>query len=399
MRVLTCLFAIDAGIAAGMILAMLEGPQNNEGEGRQRRLWRWAIPIGAAVLVAGVLVEIVVSQDQPEAGPKREWGKPRFLVTAGKSGDVSGTAGTPWFQIHDVSDGGTQRLVANIDPPSPSAGEVGNIVSGPGTTFVLAASRAKPCETVLYRFKLTDDGHAKDIAPVTGGSIPALVGGLAISPDGRRIAYATAPCGDERESTPAATAPITLAVLDTTTGQRRAWTSSRATIVGEIVWASDSHTVGYTKSDVTSTAPPAGTSRQMPRVATVGAVQVRAVDVDVPGTDLLAGRVLFDSPGEAGTVVATAVMNSDGRTGYGVQQKGKPPSTLLFTFGEGEPMKITSTIPASSNGSAAMISVSSGDGPRYACLNGVDAFGRVIDGQVRGGSRGFGCTTAYDTPN
>lgn len=407
-----------AAIGAGMMPAMLEepeGPRNEDGAGQsevraRRKLWRWVVPVGAAVLVAGVVVGIVVAQPQeeplPSAGggwPSNREGKPRFLLTAGKSGDVSRTAESPWFQIQEIADSGrTQRLVASVQSPSPSAGEVRSIVGGPGRTFVVAAWRAEPCETVLYRFKLTDDGQAKDITPVTGGRTPALVAGLAISPDGRRIAYATAPCGEDPESSLPATTPITLAVLETTTGQRRTWTSSRPTIVGEIVWAGDSRTVGYTTGEVISTTPPAGspppTSRGEPRGDTVGAIQVRTLHSEALGADLLAGRVLFSPSDEDGTV-GTAVMNPDGKSGYGVAHKDEPPSTIMFTFNEGQSTRVTETIHADPTSAVTVHSVAGGDGPRYACLNGVDAFGRLSKGRLRSSSRvGGGCTAAYDAP-
>jgi hypothetical protein len=393
--------------AAGMIAAMLEepeGPRNADGHGPLRR-WRWAAPIGAAVLVVGVVVGMVVAQpsedDLPAAGdgvPKHEW-KPRFLVTAGRIGDVSGTAESPWFQVHDIADGGRPRLVVSVPPPSPSGGEVRSVVAGPGRTFVVAAWRAKPCETVLYRFKLTDDGHPEDITPITGGTIPALVAGLAISPDSRRIAYATAPCGDAPERSLPDTTPITLAVLDST-GQSRTWTSSRPAIIGNIVWADDSRTLGYTTGKVTSSAPPTDppptNSRDVPRG--VGAVQVRALHTEAPGSDLFASRVLFDQPDEDGTV-NTAVMARDGRTGIGMMQKGEPPSTIVFTFSEGQPMRVTSTIPAAPKGTIGAVSLGGHDDPRYACLDGVDAFGRVSGGKLRSGSRSTQrCSSAYETP-
>jgi hypothetical protein len=397
-----------------MMPAMLEGPEEppDEDGPARRRLWRWAVPIGAAVLVAGVVVGIVMAQPQeddlPVAGggwPSNAGWKPRFMVTAGKSGDVSKTgppSEVPWFQIHDISDGGRQRLVASVKPPSPSAGEVKSIVAGPGRMFLVAAWRAKPCETVLYRFKLTDDGQAEDITPVTGGSIPALVAGLAISPDSRRIAYATAPCGEDPTRSPRAETPTALAVLETTTGQRRTWTSSRPTIVGEIVWASDSRTVGYTTGDVLpEPSPPTGSpspsGRQVPRGSPVGAIQVRALHSEAPGTDLLAGRVLFNSSVQDGTV-ASAVMNPDGRTGYGVLHKGDPPSIVMFAFSEGEAMRVTSTLPANPEGSVGVFSVTGGEGPRFACLNGVDAFGRMSKGHLRNSSH-EGCGAARDTPS
>jgi hypothetical protein len=402
-----------------MMPAMLEepeGPRNEDGAGQsevrpRRWLWRWVVPIGAAVLVAGVVVGIVVAQpdedDLPVAGGDwpSAW-KPRFMVTAGRSADVSKSAESPWFQVHGVTDDGREQVVASVPPPSPSAGKVSSVVAGPGKMFVVSAWRANPCETVLYRFKLTDEGQAEDITPVTGGRIPALVAGLAISPDGRRIAYATAPCGEDPERSPEATTPISLAVLETITGQRREWTSGRATVVGEIVWASDSRTVGYTTGEVTSTTPPADppptNSREVPRGATVGPIQVRALHSEAPGTDLLAGRLLFNPSAETSTVgtVSTAVMNPDGRSGYGVLHKEEPPSTVIFSFSEGEPMRVTKTIAEDPKRSVAMVSAVGSDGPRYACLNGVDAFGRVSEGRLRSRSGGAReCSTAYETPN
>ncbi len=378
-----------------MIPAMLEGPPNEEqSEVRQPRRWlKWAMPVGAAVLVAGVVVGIVLAQqpsDTPPVatGPKQEW-KPRFMVTVSRSDDSS------WFDIFDTTKTGQQDPIASAEPPSPTAGKVASIVGGPGRTFVAAAVKTKPCETVLYQFTLTDDGHAKDVAPVTGGTIPALAAGLAVSPDGRRIAYATAPCGEKEVNSPAVTTPATMAVLDTVTGHHRTWTMTKPMIVGELVWASDNHTLGYTTSELTQTPPPANGSRKV-SAATVGKVQARALDVDAEGTDLLAGRVLLDAAAEDGRLTM-AVMNPDGRTGFGMLQKKQPPSILMITYGEGQPMKVTSTVPAGPNGTLPMISIAGNDGPRYACLSGLDAFGREINGELRENALGR-CSTAYETP-
>lgn len=95
----------------------------------------------------------------------------------------------------------------------------------------------------------------------------------------------------------------------------------------------------------------------------------------------------------------TAVMARDGRTGFGVMHKGEPPSTVMFTFSEGQPMRVTSTIPADPKGNTVMVSLVGDDEPRYACLDGVDAFGRVSEGKLRSSSRGTqGCSVAYETP-
>jgi hypothetical protein len=374
-----------------MVLAVMAEPesvsaQTGAGESETRR-WRWVLPIGAAALVAGVVVGIVVaaprSDDAPAAGgsgkSRQDWTQPRFVVTAKSWGE--GSRSDAWFQVYDLADGGHGRVVDAVEPPSASAGEVTSIVAGPDSTFVVAAWRVQSCETSLYRFTLTDDGHATELAPVTRKSIPALAAGLAISPDGRRIAYATGPCGDDPEHSPPATAPIALTVLDTTTGQHRTWTSSRPMIVGEIVWADDNRTVGYTTAEI------------IPAGGTVGPVQVHATDTENPDTDLLSGRVLFTQADPA-DVVTTAVMNVDGRTGYGALRTEQPPSTVLFTFGEGQPVQVTQTIPDDPDSISAM-SFADEAGPRYACLEGIDAFDRVDEHELTDDSSGSPpCATA-----
>ncbi|MFI7709317.1 hypothetical protein [Nonomuraea sp. NPDC049480] len=298
-----------------------------------------------------------------------------------------------------------QRLVDSVRSPSPSAGEAQEIIAGPDGTFVVAASRAKPCESRLYRFRLTGEGHATGVTPVTGGIAPALVAGLAISPDGRRIAYATTPCADDPSMPPTAASPpqaanppsATLTVLDAVTGHRRTWTTGGMSVLGEIVWARDSRTLGYATGDVNhrtrTSPPPSPDGTDEPPGDAIGNVTVRALDTDAPGTDLLAGRVLFRPPSGAGTVTS-AVMNPDGRTGYGTMSKGRPPSTILFSFAEGRPMHVTKTIPPDPEGAITLHAFSTGDEPRYACLNGIDAFGRVTEGTF--GSQSFGrCGTAW----
>jgi hypothetical protein len=360
-----------------MVPTMTEEPGGPE---TRPRRWRWALPVGAAVLVAGVVVGVVVAAPHKDGVPAQSSPKspaqPRFAVSADNWGGASGNAA--WFQVHDMSGSGKDQVVDAVAPPSANAGAVTSIVAGPDKMFVLAAWHVETCETSLYRFTLTDDGHAKDLTPVT--RTQALAGGLAISPDGRRIAYATGGCGTNPEQSPPAEAPISLTVLDIETEQHRTWTASRPSVVGEIVWAGDNRTLGYTTAEI------------LPG-NTVGLVELRATDTEDPDTELLSGRVLFTQPDLADTV-STAVMNTDGRTGFGVLHREQPPSTILFTFSEGQPIKVTQTIPEKPN-SATMMSVSDGSGPRYACFGGVDAFGRVNEQKLRASTDTGVCGTAY----
>lgn len=346
---------------------MLEDP-----ESRSRPKRRWVLPTGAAVLVVGVVVGIVLAAPREDDAPasdsgghtRQDWTPPRFVVTTDSLGEDS----SAWFQIYETAEPGKEHLVEAVQPPSASAGEVTGIVAGPDSTFVVAAWDVQSCETSLYRFTLSDDGHAKDLMPVTGNSIPALAAGLAISPDGRRIAYATGPCGNDPEDSPPVTAPISLTVLDTSTGQDRTWTSPKPMIVGDIVWAGDNRTIGYTTAEI------------IPDSAAVGPVHVHATDTESPDEDLLSGRLLF-TQADRSDMVTTAVMSADGRTGYGALRTEQPPSTVLFTFSEGKPIQVTKTIPHDPN-SVSLMSFSDGSDPRYACLGGIDAFGRVDDNEL-----------------
>jgi hypothetical protein len=373
---------------------------------RQVRAW-----IGAALILVAPIAGLRADERESYLSTRHRLGPtPRFLVAAGSTGDLTARgfapqATSPWIQVQALDAGGRQHFTDSVPPPSPEAGAVQAIVGGPDRTFVAVSSRARPCESRLYRFRLTADGHAAGLAPVPDGTAPALAGGLAISPDGRRIAYTSAACATLRAGAPL-TAPeparpstATLTVLDLATGVRRTWTARGPLIVGGIVWARDSRTLGFSTARLRPAAqpstPPGAHAPSPLRRETIADVAVRALDTGEPGGDLLAGRVLVHPPDDAGRVTL-AIMNLDGRTGYGVLRMGDPPSTVLFTFAEGKPMRVTSTIPPPERGTAVSLIVTSADGrPRYACpLNGLDAFGRLIDGEFAG--HGFGsCTLAY----
>jgi hypothetical protein len=354
--------------------------------GPARRRYRAVAPVGLAALLATMVVG--VGGDRPSGVPAYAPHRmPRFYLTAGTSGELSrdraarGWSAPPWLQVHALDAKGLERPVESVPPPSASAGEVREILGGPGGTFLAAASRA-PCETRLYWFRLTADGHVTGLGPVTPYPIPFLVAGLAISPDGRRIGYASAPCVPSADPPRPAIGPgVTLTVLDVGTGRTRTWTADGPLIVGEIVWARDNRTLGYATAAV-------GVSR-----GGIGEVTARALDADAPGTDLLGGRVLFRAP-DSGTVTMLE-MSPDGRGGYGMLHQKQPPAIVLFSFTEGRPMRVTSTIPQP-KGVLGSVLFSTGEDPRYACLNGIDAFGRVIDDAYRPDGRAFeGCGVAY----
>lgn len=295
------------------------------------RTWfirRWAAPLALAVSVAASIGAVhLLADGQAATAPSGEQRMPRFIVAVGEIGDGPQERGPkPWFQVRAAQAGG-----------------------------------ARPVDSVP--------------APRSAG--------LAMSPDGERLAYATASCAKTAQPQSAVT------VLDLGSGRRRTWSTAAPSLVGEIVWARDGRTLGYTIGDVRPEVGPGPFHERG-----VGNVTVYALDTGGRGADLRGGRVLFRQPEDSGSV-STAVMNPDGRAGYGVMKKARPPSSVIFSFSAGKPMKVTQTIKTRPNFATAIV-FATDDQPRYACLGGVDSFGRVQDGRFADTSgSGPGCSVAY----
>ncbi|GAA4228131.1 hypothetical protein GCM10022254_17520 [Actinomadura meridiana] len=350
------------------------------------RIRRWAAPLALAVSVAASIVAVqVLADDAPltSGASTGEFRMPRFSLTVGRLGASSGSAEPEaWFRVERYRKGRSPLPVEAVRPPSPSVGEARAILAGPGDTFLVASTRNEPCESRLYRFQLTRDGHVRQLRRLTDAVVPGRVGGLAMSQDGDRLAYTTTPCPDGVPATETllpARAEVT--VLDVDSGDRRVWSTGGPALASEIVWARDGRTLGYVLSDVRQGAEPV-----------IGDAVVHALDTEADGADLRAGRILF-RPAPAATLT-TAVMNPDGRTGYGVLRRGDPPTTVLFDFAEGEPIRVTRTFEPEprpeltrGTGTEAMTSVgqvivlSVSDPPRYACLGGVATPESLLGGQ------------------
>ncbi|MEO3825554.1 hypothetical protein [Actinomadura sp. B10D3] len=357
------------------------------------RIRRWAGPLAMAVAVAASIgaVRLLADGHTSPPGPLTDR-EPRFLLTVWDTGDSPhGSGRKPWLQVRSFQQDGRSRPVDSVRPPE-SAGNAQEIIEAPRGRFVVSSLREDPCESRLYGFELTDDGHVKDIEPLGKGDVvPARVAGLAMSPDGARLAYATAPCTDDPQ---APVSPATLTVLDIASNERRTWTTATPSLIGEIAWARDDRTLGYTLSDVRQGRPAGNGSPGIRGESTVENVTVHALDTGGKGTDLGGGRILFRQQDGSGTVT-TAVMDPDGRTGFGALKRERPASTVFFSFAEGEPMRVTGTIERTRN-MVSLIAVSGEGERRYACLGGIDSFGRVVDGAFanRPGPTS-GCGSAY----
>jgi hypothetical protein len=339
-----------------------------------------------ALLVLLAVALLVGADGLPRTGTV-DRPRARFLLTVGSSGDLtgagrSGAGPVPWFQVHEIDGSGLTHLVESVPQPSPPAGEARELLAGPGGVYLVVSSLPAPCGSSVHRFRLTDAGRVTDLAPLAGGAVPAIVAGVAMSRDARRIAYSTLPCappasfpGMPARAQPAvslAQRPV-LTVLDLTTGRRRDWSTASGTAIGSIVWAADGRRLGYTLGTMTG--------------ESVDGVTVHALDTEAPGAEAGGGRVLLARAAYTGHITS-ATMSLDGRGGYGTLRRSSPPATVMFRFTAGRPVEVVG-VDEDEPGAFTLTAVNWGDSPRFACRGGVDAFARPSGN----------CSSATDVPD
>ena len=115
-------------------------------------------------------------------------GTPRFYVTVSIA-----PGGADSLVVRDTATG---KIVSRLDPPS---GAVFKTVAAPAgdRTFVTPVASSSGCTSQLYQFQLNSQGQPGPLVPlhITVPGNYSESGDLAITPDGRTIAYATYLCG------------------------------------------------------------------------------------------------------------------------------------------------------------------------------------------------------------
>lgn len=95
-----------------------------------------------------------------------------------------------------VRDTATGKIAGRLSPPS---GAVFKAVAAPAddSTFVTAVALGNACTSELYQFRLNRQGQPGPLVPlhITVPGNYSEAGDLAITSDGRTIAYATYLCG------------------------------------------------------------------------------------------------------------------------------------------------------------------------------------------------------------
>ena len=233
---------------------------------------------------------------------------PAYYVTAdgGRTAQVRATA--------------TGAVLATIRPPTQAAGFF-EYVSGAASdrTFVLAAVRR--LQTELYLLRLNPRARTATLSAlpftVATGSASLQLAGLALSPDGHKLAVAVNNWAPDRRRGPR------VVVYDLENGSRRDWvwpgfglmTSAAAKGQASLSWTANDKTLAF---DITS--------------STGATATVRLLDTTAPGTDLRRSRVVTSVHNADG--IETPLITADGsaillgKNQLAASQRGATPETL-----------------------------------------------------------------------
>lgn len=175
------------------------GPGPLGAPGRARRWTHWLAPAAAALAVAAVVLASLALRLGGQADPPVSPGPlpsalPRYYAAL-----VQEPSGPWWAQVRTTVTG---KVLGTAAPPLPFT-RFSEVAAAPDDhTFVLAAigPQGQPSVTRLYALRLNPATGAVRLSRLPVPLIPERwrVNGLAVSPDGTRLAVALEPPGAER---------------------------------------------------------------------------------------------------------------------------------------------------------------------------------------------------------
>jgi hypothetical protein len=314
--------------------------------GRPRRARAWLIPLTAAACVVAIIAASALltanhartgngtrplppegratALPLPPEGP--ETALPRFYVTT----DVA--ARQIQLQVRRTSDG---AITAVVLLPAGWALTGGISATADDRTFFAAAFNATSCpaqagvggissaahQTRFFRFAVNDQGQAGPLTMV-GPPVTGIVGPIAVSPDGSRIAFNagnTSFVGPGKACAGGEASGAAIRVIDLATGTIRTWQTvemppapaGTGVTPGAVSWMADGRTLAVSYVWPTS---PSG-----PQLS----VAVAALDTASGGGSLQAhSRVLWTQPQKCVFCVQEALISPDGKslTATAIQQ-------------------------------------------------------------------------------
>jgi hypothetical protein len=255
--------------------------------GRARRAGRLLTPLAAAAAVIAVAAGVVIAGHAftgaraGAAAPAADGPPPFYLTLSGKPGHLAAV-------VRDSRTGA--RLSSRAVPFAPGPGTWMWIAAGSDRTFALAVPEGGTGEH-FFGLRVTPSGQAGKLTPLPVkpvGLNGSQVAGLALSPSGQQLAVTM-------------TSPqASIEVASTRTGMTRTWTAHSNDIAFDPAWTDHGKRLGF------------GWARQVTggRYPTSTA-EVRLLDTEAPGHNLLASRVLVPDKTVPGAI-QTALVTPDG---------------------------------------------------------------------------------------
>ena len=193
------------------LLRLPDGPER----GRLARGWRgwppWLTPLAAAAAVAAVVAATLALTGGPARPGHRTWSDallarvPRYYVVLTNTGPNRG-----WPRQAEVRATRTGRIVATLAAPRPDNAFIMVAAASSAGRYVLAAqpmalehrktvgvfASAGPIR--FYQLRISSSGQVSALSPLPVPALPADadLSGLALTPDGRKLAVATRAGGD-----------------------------------------------------------------------------------------------------------------------------------------------------------------------------------------------------------
>jgi hypothetical protein len=289
-------------------LRPLPAPEPDPGaqrKARHRRVWRaWLIPAAAAasvVLVIGLVLAVTRHDTQTHIQqPASQQAQPGYFVRVAPGG------GTPPIEVQSASTG---AVVATVRPPkSPRGGalNVGAVAAAPDDrTFYVEYGVVSPninvTQTWVLTFSITGSGSVTPLTMVKGGLLshqpPSLQtwGGLAVSPDGSKLALTADSSDHISDNSPGYSDKII--VIDLRTGQRTAWQGGlyrpgKQFSISDLSWSADGRSLVF----LGQWCDPAGRTTSCDGTSGPGGyrdAQVWSLSAATGGGSLARGRVLL----------------------------------------------------------------------------------------------------------
>ncbi|KAB2345940.1 hypothetical protein [Actinomadura rudentiformis] len=201
------------------------------------------VPLGAVAGVLIILVSFLTAQrlwDDPAERLQRTPVMPKFIFAS--TVDGGDTPNDSSYSL-EVRESATGRLVDRYK--APKGFEFGGVaaLSDNRTFYVTSELKSqKPCRTTIQRVRVSDAGKIIGMEPIAGGPVAGVGsgnGGLAVTPNDTKLAYAVQDCSAERRDE-ASAERTRIAVVDLVTNTQREWhDSGQGDGANQLSWAAD----------------------------------------------------------------------------------------------------------------------------------------------------------------